>query len=454
MHNVNDLTTGPITQKLVKLALPIMGVSFIQTAYNLIDMIWIGKIGSDALAAIGTAGFFTWLAEAFIMIPKLGASIKVSQSMGRKDYNKVKDYIISALQINVVLAVLYMFVLLLFSNQLIGFFKLNNVLVEGMAKTYLITVACGMIFFFTGPVMTGIFNGLGDSKTPFIINTIGLVFNMIFDPILIFGLMGFPKLGVFGAALATVMAQMVVTVCFIIIILIKKSPYISLNITKSPHLSSIKELFTIGLPGAVQSGLFTIFSMIIGRIVAYWGPDPIAAQKVGSQIEALSWLTAAGFSTAVSTYVGQNYGANKRDRIKQGVRITMTICTILGLFVTFLLIFARGPLMSLFVDEANTVAIGKNYLLILAFSQLFMCIEITITGVFNGLGRTYLPNIVTIVFTGMRIPLALILTQYMGLEGVWWSISITSIIKGIILGSTYYYMAKRDKLFKTIHITA
>ena len=104
-----DLTSGSITGKLVKLALPIMGVSFIQTAYNLIDMIWIGKMGSHAVAAVGTAGFFTWLAEAFIMLTKLGASIKVSQSIGGRDYEKTKQYIISALQMNLILALILFF---------------------------------------------------------------------------------------------------------------------------------------------------------------------------------------------------------------------------------------------------------------------------------------------------------------------------------------------------------
>lgn len=441
-----DLTTGSIVDKLIKLAIPIMGVSFIQTAYNLIDMIWIGKLGSNAVAAVGTAGFFTWLAEAFIMIAKLGVTIKVSQSIGQRDYKKTKSYIISGLQINLTLAVIYSVFLLSFHNQLIEFFNLGNMEVIQMAKTYLITVAIGMIFFFSGPVFTGIFNGMGDSKTPFIINTIGLIFNIIFDPVLIFGLAGFPKLGVLGAALATITAQVIVTLCFIIAIIRKKVEFLTLNIFRKPHWHLIKEITYIGLPGALQSGLFTIFSMVIGRIVAYWGAVPIAAQKIGSQIEALSWLTAGGFSTAISTYVGQNYGAGKYERINKGVKITMGLATIIGIGTTLLLIFAREPLMQIFVSEPETIAVGKQYLLILGYSQLFMCAEITITGAFNGIGRTYLPNIISIILTGSRIPLCLILGKTLGLDGIWWSISITSILKGIVLVIIYYYLKHQDKL--------
>lgn len=443
-----DLTTGSITNKLVKLALPIMGVSFIQTAYNLIDMIWIGRLGSQALAAVGTGGFFTWLAEAFIMITKLGVSIKVSQSIGQKDYKRTKNYIISALQMNLILSIIYGLFLLAFNTQLIDFFSLGDVEVIQMAKTYLITVACGMIFFFSGPVFSGIFNGLGDSKTPFVINTIGLAVNMILDPVLIFGFLGMPKMGVFGAALATVMAQIIVTLCFIIVIIKRKIDYLVLNIIHIPDLKVIKEIAYIGLPGAVQSGLFTSFSMIIGRIVANFGPIPIAAQKVGSQIEALSWLTAGGFSTAISTYVGQNYGAGKYDRIEKGVKITMILSMILGTFTTLLLIFAREPLMKIFVYERETIEVGKQYLLILGYSQLFMCAEITMTGAFSGLGRTYLPNMISVILTGSRIPLAVILIQTLGLDGIWWSISITSILKGITLFTMYLILKSRGKFIK------
>ena len=447
-----DLTSGSITEKLVKLALPIMGVSFIQTAYNLVDMIWIGKMGSHTVAAVGTAGFFTWLAEAFVMLTKLGVSIKVSQSIGQNNYEKTKQYIISALQMNLVIALLYGLFVVGFNKELIAFFALGDEAVIQMARTYLVTVGIGMLFFFTGPVFSGIFNGLGDSKTPFKINIIGLATNMILDPIFIFGLFGMPKMGVLGAALATVIAQMIVSLCFVIVIIRRRLDYFTLHILSKPKWQYIKEIAYIGLPGALQSGLFTVFSMIIGRIVAYWGPIPIAAQKIGSQIEAISWLTAGGFSTAIATYVGQNYGAGKHERIGKGVRATMGLAVLLGMVTTLLLIFAREPLMRIFVSESETIDVGKQYLLILGYSQLFMCAEITISGAFSGMGRTYLPNMISIVLTGARIPLALVLARTLGIDGVWWSISISSILKGILLVSIYFYLQKRGRLFKTAYI--
>lgn len=445
-----DLTEGKIVSKLVKLALPIMGTSFIQMAYNMTDMIWIGKVGSKAVAGVGTAGFYTWLAMAFIMISKTGAEIKVAQKMGEHNLRKVKSYIVSAIQINVVLSILYTVVLLVFSDKLIGFFNLGDAEVISMSKTYLVIVAIGMIFYFINPVFTAIFNGAGSSKTPFVINTIGLAFNMVFDPVLILGIGPFPKMGVAGAAIATVIAQVIVSLSFIFVMIKGKDEYLKVNVFTKPRMDYIKVLCNIGLPGGIQNGLFTIFSMCIGRIIAVFGPVPIAVQKVGSQIEAISWMTAGGFSTALGTFVGQNYGSKKYNRINKGVKVTMVMAVIIGILASLLLILGGEYVFSFFLNDPEAVDQGTVYLRILGYSQLFMCIEITITGAFNGLGRTYIPSIIGILLTGARVPASYFLCNLnvLGLDGIWWSISISSILKGTVLLTIYLYLLRKRKLYR------
>ncbi|NFI96052.1 MATE family efflux transporter [Clostridium botulinum] len=445
-----DLTEGKIVSKLIKLALPIMGTSFIQMAYNMTDMIWIGKVGSKAVAGVGTAGFYTWLAMAFIMISKTGAEIKVAQKMGEHNLRKVKSYIVSAIQINVVLSILYTVVLLVFSDKLIGFFNLGDAEVISMSKTYLVIVAIGMIFYFINPVFTAIFNGAGSSKTPFVINTIGLAFNMVFDPVLILGIGPFPKMGVAGAAIATVIAQIIVSLSFIFVMIKGKEEYLKVNVFTRPRMDYIKVLCNIGLPGGIQNGLFTIFSMCIGRIIAVFGPVPIAVQKVGSQIEAISWMTAGGFSTALGTFVGQNYGSKKYNRINKGVKVTMVMAVIIGILASLLLILGGEYVFSFFLNDPEAVEQGTVYLRILGYSQLFMCIEITITGAFNGLGRTYIPSIIGILLTGARVPASYFLCNpnVLGLDGIWWSISISSILKGTVLLTIYLYLLRKRKLYR------
>lgn len=454
MTKINNLTEGNILKSLFKLAIPIMGTSFVQMAYNMTDLIWVGRIGSRAVAAVGTAGFYTWLAMAFILIPKIGAEVGVAQSAGRDDMDEAKVYIKHSIQMIIAIALVYASILILFRNPLIGFFNLEEADIINDAITYLVIISIGVPFYFINPVFTAIFNGYGESRTPFIINSVGLVANMILDPILISGIGPFPKMGVAGAAIATVLAQVTVTTIFILKARRRKELFSGLNLRKAPDMKHISKIVQLGFPVALQSGLFTGIAMVIARIIAQWGPIPIAVQKVGSQIEAISWMTAGGFQTAMSTFVGQNYGAKKWPRVFRGYFVGMSIMSVIGIFASLLLIFAARPLFSVFVPgEEETILHGIVYLRILGISQLFICIESTTAGAFNGLGKTIPPSIVGIVFNVLRIPAALILTSTsLGLNGIWWAISISSVFKGMVLSIWYLMMLKRNPETKKLKI--
>ena len=432
-----DLTEGNIFKKLIILAIPIMGTSLIQSAYSMTDMIWVGRLGSRSVTAVGAAGFFTWFAFAFITIPQIGAAVGVAQSVGRKDINETKSYIRHSVQMNIVFAILYGATLITFRKQLIGFFNISGEDIVSMAMSYLVIVAAGMIFFFLPPVLTAIFNGHGDSRTPFRINAVGLMVNIVLDPILILGVGPFKGMGVPGAAVATIFAQFVVTMIFIYVIINKTDYFAKLNFLQKPDWNHMRKIVKFGLPVAVQSGVFTFIGMILARILSQWGSTPIAVQSVGSQIESITWMTAGGFQTALSAFVGQNFGAKKWDRIYKGYFIALGIISVLGTITSCLLIFFPGPIFSVFISEKEVIKDGIVYLRILGISQLFMCIEMTTAGAFNGLGRTLPPSIVGIVLNMLRIPGALLLSTILGLSGVWWSISISSILKGLILTSWF-----------------
>ncbi len=450
MEKTAKLTEGSIIKTMFKLALPIMGTSFVQMAYNLIDMIWVGKIGTGAVAAVGTAGFFTWLANAFILIPKIGAEVGVAQSTGQNDMKEVKKYIKHSIQMVICLALIYGFIMIAFRNGLIDFFRLEKEEIIRDAITYLVVISLGFVFYFINPVFTAIFNGYGDSKTPFVINSVGLIVNLVLDPLLIMGIGSFPRLNVLGAAIATVIAQAVATLLFVIKARKSLAIFSDIHLFKKPDLPHIRRIVKLGMPTALQSGIFSIIGMVIARIIAQWGPTPIAVQKVGSQIEAISWLTAGGFQTAMSAFVGQNYGARKWDRVYKGYYVGMGIVSCIGIFATALLYFGAGPLFAIFIEEEEAIQYGIEYLKILAYSQLFMCIEITTAGAFNGLGKTIPPSIVGILFNVLRIPCALILSSTgMGLNGIWWTISITSIFKGVVL--TIWYIVLQRKQRKAIY---
>ncbi len=428
-----NLLEGNILPALSALALPIMATSLIQMAYNLIDMIWIGKIGASAVASVGAAGMFMWLSNGLATLAKMGGQIKVGHALGAQKKEDAASYAQSSIQMGIVFAIGFGILSIVFADEMIGFFQLNSAQVIQDAKLYLM-ITCGLVIFsFMNQIFTGILTAMGNSRTSFIATGIGLVLNIMLDPLFIFGFGAIPPMGVAGAAIATVLAQLVVMLLFLHTILRDTVLFSNIHILHSYSSQHTMEIFRIGLPSAVQSMLFSGISMVIARLIAGWGDAAVAVQKVGSQIESISWMTAEGYAAALNSFVAQNHGAKNTDRIREGYRLSMIVMLSWGVFCSFVLIVFPQLIFQVFIQEAEVLPMGVDYLRILGVSQLFMCMEITTAGAFSGLGKTLPPSIVSIALTGARIPMAILLGRWLGLNGVWWAITISSIGKGIVL---------------------
>lgn len=455
MNKRIDLLEGNIFTSLTKLAIPIMATSFIQMAYNMVDMIWIGKLGSGSVAATGVAGMYIWLSNGFTTLARMGGQVKVAHSLGAKKQEEAIAYAKNSLQLCALLGLIYALIMLVFTKPLIGFFNLTDKKVIYDANLYLKIISIGLIFTFLNQGMTGVITASGNSKTPFTANAIGLVVNIILDPILIFGFYKIPPMNVAGAAIATVASQILVFLLFILYAKNDDLLFVGIKLFSKPDIKYIFTIVKIGFPVAVQGSFFTVVTMFISRMVANWGDIAIAVQKVGSQIESISWMTAEGFASAVNIFIGQNYGANNYNRAKKGYRTSLLTIAIWGIISTGLLVFIPKSLFTIFINEADAIPYGIDYLIILGYSQLPMCIEIVTAGAFAGFGRTIYPSIVSVVLTGLRLPLAAILVYVgLGLNGIWWSITISSILKGLILIIIFIiFIKKKDKentvLFET-----
>lgn len=428
-----NLLEGKILPALSALALPIMATSLIQMAYNLIDMIWIGKIGASAVASVGAAGMFMWLSNGLATLAKMGGQIKVGHALGAQKKEDAASYAQSSIQMGIVFAVMFGILSIVFADEMIGFFQLNSAQVIQDAKMYLM-ITCGLVIFsFVNQIFTGILTAMGNSRTSFIATGIGLVLNIVLDPLFIFGFGVIPPMGVAGAAIATVLAQLVVMLLFLYTILRDMVLFCNVHILHSYSSQHTREIFRIGFPSAVQSMLFSGISMVIARLIAGWGDAAVAVQKVGSQIESISWMTAEGYAAALNSFVAQNHGAKNTGRIWEGYRLSMVVMLSWGVFCSLVLIIFPQVIFQVFIQELEVLPMGVDYLRILGVSQLFMCMEITTAGAFSGLGKTLPPSIVSILLTGARIPMAMLLGSWMGLNGVWWAITISSIGKGIVL---------------------
>ena len=444
-HNVN-LTEGDITSSLIKLSIPLALTAFIQITYGFVDMFFIGRLGSNALAGVGLAGFLIWIANSMTMISKVGMGVFASQAFGRDSQKETIRVLNNGYILTFILAIIYTGLMLIFGNFYVSFFNLSEV-ASTDARDYIFILALGIIFFFINPVLSQSFQSLGNSLTPFKINSIGLIANIILDPILIFGWGPIPRLEVKGAAIATVFAQIIVTITFIIEI-VRKNELLRASISSfdlRPEWMS--QIFKLGLPSALMNAYMAFISVMLNKFMAGFGEAAVAAYSIGSQLESITWNTTEGLQVGIAAMVGQNFGAKFFDRVYEVIKKSFKIVFFIGAISMLILFIFRYPLIKIFVpNDPETIKLGAIYLAILSVSQIFMAVEIGLTGAFNGMGDTKTPAWIAIVLNTMRIPFSLMFMPIFGVAGVWIAMTVSSIFKGIIIMWLMRKRVNRDLL--------
>lgn len=432
--NTHDLTQGSILKKLLKVAVPIMGTQLMQMAYNLTDMFWLGRTEQSvvAVASSGLAGMYLWLGVALLMIGRMGSEIGTSQNLGRGDSEASQGYAQDSARISLILGIFYGLVLIVFAEPLVSLLRVTEQNVFDNTCDYLRIVGVGIPLTYLSGAITGSFNGAGNSRLSFWANAVGLLVNMLLDPLMIL-VWGWD---VKGAAIATVIAQGVV--CVLFVWFIKRHPhrpFKKFRLFGRLDSARIRQIMRWSLPIAIESGAFTALAMVVtGMVSAWYGETAVAVQRVGSQIESLSWLIGGGFSSAVTAFIGQNYGARKWARIRRGYRISLYSLLAWEAFVTLLLIFGGRFIFSLFLQEPPEILdMGATYLRILAGCQLFLALEGACAGTFRGMGRTLPPSILSITSNLIRPILCWWMAQWMGMNGLWMGITVSAALRGIMM---------------------
>lgn len=440
MKESKDLTRGPIASAIVRLALPILGTSFVMMMYSFVDMAWLGRLGSEEVAATSAASVFIWLANSISLFNKVGAETTVGYSLGQKDGDAAKRYATHTVTLATLMGIFVMAVYWLTAPTLIGFYKMAPE-ISGYGISYLRIATFGVPLIFLGMALTGVYNATGHSDVPFMMTTIGVVLNIVLDPIFIFVL----DLGVAGAAYATLLSQIAGLGLLVIRMdkdrLLGGFRYLTLKLERKKTFL----LFKIGGAVALMNALFSLINLSLGRFASLAGGHiGVTAMSIGGQLEGVSFHTAEGFSTALSAFVAQNYGAGKSERIRRGLRFAVTFSVIVGLMVTALFYFCGTGIFALIVPDPVAAAEGGRYLRINSFAEIFMMLEITFQGFFYGLQRSIPPSVISITGNLLRIPAAwFFLSRVPGLSTLWIVIMVSSVLKGI--ASLLYYLYSREK---------
>jgi putative MATE family efflux protein len=423
-----DLTRGPILDRLLLVALPIIGTQLLLMSYNLVDMFLLGRVGSGAVASTGLAGMYVWMGEGFLLIGKMGAEIGVSQNLGRRDAETARAFSHSAITFALAVGVVYGVTLALFSERLIGFFRVREISVVSGAKNYLVVVSSAVPAVFVSGAIAGTFTGAGNSRAPFLINACGLALNAVLDAVFIFGF----GMGVVGAAIATAISQYFACAVSLVCLFKKRDrPFERFVFFAKINLRALRQILKWTAPLCVVSFFFTFFTMFISRLAASFGAGAIAVYRVGSQIESICWLVGEGTATSVAAFVGQNYGAGRWDRIKSGIKMALVSWCSWGVFITFLMVFAGRAAFGFFLPDPALLDMGQSFLRILAICQVFGCLEAISFGAMRGLGQTIPQFAVSISCNALRIPIAYGMSRFLGVNGVWFGVTVTASLRGL-----------------------
>jgi putative MATE family efflux protein len=433
---VKDLSYGNETRLIFKFAVPMLIGNVFQQMYNVVDTVIVGKfIGKVALAAVGTSFPIIFMLISFIIGVTMGFTVVVSQYFGAKDMDKVKKTI-NTLYIFLFFASLTISVVgILLSKTIFEFIRLSPEVIPE-ATLFLNIFLAGLVFLFGFNGTSAILRGLGDSKTPLYFLVISVVVNIILDILFIVVF----HWGVGAVAIATIISEAGAFITLIIYLnryhKVVKFSFRDFIFDRQIFNKSIK----IGLPTGFQQTFVALGMLALYGIVNRYGLDTNAAFSVAGRIDGFAAMPAMSFAVALSTFVGQNLGANKPERIRNGFIGTMIMTTIITLITSVVAVFFGSFLMRLFSNDVQVIEIGRQYLIIVGATYVLFSSMFIVGSVMRGAGDTLIPMFITLFALWIiRIPLAYLLSRpdWLGVNGIWWSIPI-GWLTGLTLSFLYY----------------
>ena len=427
-HQVAEITGGELGPAILKVALPAVAATLLMTLFASVDAFWVGKkLGAEALAAVSTSIFYIWMAVALAEMVGVGLTAVAARRHGERRHEEARkvagDAIVFSIGLGVLVAVAglvslpHLFALLGTSQE-----------VSALGQRYLGTYLVGLPLIYGFFAVDAAFRASGDTRTPLVLLAASVAVTLILDPILILGLAGFPKLGIAGAAIATVSTRGIVFA-------LGSAIAIRRNLLRIGRVGadSIIAVCRIGLPTAATGIVFSIIYVGIARIATPFGTPALAALGIGHRVESWLFMVGVGFGAATAAIVGQNLGAGHPDRARRAGWLAAAYCSALGIVSFALQMIAPGWLAGIFATDPEVIREASSYLRIAAISQLAVSLEMVLEGALGGAGDTVPPMLASTTLSVLRIPLAALAAARWGAAGIWWVISLTACGRAVAL---------------------
>jgi len=441
-----DLTSGSIPRHLLAFALPMLAGSALQTAYSFINAVWVGKfLSENALAAITVSMPIFFMNTALAGGLTLAANVLTAQCAGAQDWKRLR----SVVQNSFILITAISLALTVIGLALAGpLLKTMNTPPEILpaATSYLRIFLWTLPFSFSIFLIGSLLRGIGDSKTPLYFQAVSLVLNAVLDPLLMFGLLGLPRLGLNGTAVASLIAQCVAVIA-LWIYAAHRRPVVMPDLRQLRlEAATARQLIVVGLPSAAQQSVVSFSMFFLVTFVSAFGASADAAFGAGLRIDAVAFLPALTIGMAVSSLAGQNIGARQYDRVKEVFKWGALLSGGISLFIGLVVFAAPAVFLKAFINNQKVLDLGVGYLRIVSFTYVIFAIMFVANGIINGAGQTIQTTLFAMItLLGMRIPLSYYLPKLLGnVTGIWYAMLI-SVSAGMTISLIYYGSGKWKK---------
>lgn len=419
--DASHLVSDSLRRTILRVALPAVASSLLMTLFSSVDAFWVGtRIGSAGLAAVSTSLFWIWMIISLAEMIGVGLTAVAARRYGERRPDEAAHLSGDALVLSLVMGLV---VAAAGSVALPSLFRAMNTPPEvtALGMTYLRVYLLGTPLIYGFFAVDASFRASGDTKTPFVLLLASVAVTLVLDPILILGIGPFPKLGIAGAAIATIATR---GTAFVMGTAIASRRGL-LRVGRVQY-ARLRAVCRVGLPTAITGVTFSLIYVLMTRTVTRFGTPALAALGIGHRVESWLFMIGVGFGAATAAIVGQNLGAGRPDRAARAGWIATGFCTVLGFAAFVLELGFPRQFASLFTSDPAVIAESVNYLRIASISQVSICAEIVLEGALGGAGETVPPMLSSTAITASRIPFAGWAAVRWGSIGVWWVISITA----------------------------
>ena len=445
-QNINQITEGIIWRQLLLFFFPIVFGTFFQQLYNTIDTVIVGQfVGKAALASVGgsatqlinlVVGFFTGLSS--------GASVVIAQFFGAKDERSVKENLHTAYAFSILGSIVISALGIGLAPQLLRWMNTPEELLAN-STLYLRIYFTGILFVFIFNVGSSILRAVGDSKNPLYYLIACCFINIFLDLLFVIVF----HLGVAGVAYATFLSQ-AISALLVTHKLMTSHSILTLKIRDIRlHKNVLKSQLWIGLPAGFQSVMYSISNVIIQAALNRFGTDTVAAWSAYGKLDAIFWMVSGAIGISITTFVGQNYGARKYDRVHKSVRICLGIDSIISVILIVFLMLFRVPLFRLFTQDPSVIRIGSDMLALITPCYIFFVFIEVLAGALRGMGDVMIPTLITLlgVCVLRLIWIAVVLQISPTVNTIIYSYPVTWIATAVLF--IIYYLYKKKRILKS-----